>query len=158
MLCHGITTALKHLHDQGIDLNGQVNPRTVLVKRRNASLVPQVVLPEHSNAFNNQAKSYVILAANNLDGKQKDLVALSMTVYFVQTCCQNFNEHSVHGYAEISKKTETFSCIQKIHCATPSRAAMFRTWKNELARALICWIRDKIGQIGTSDVLNHPFF
>jgi len=54
MLSHGITAALNTFHAQLIHLYGQINPRTVLVKKRGPNIVPQVILPEHGNVFNNQ--------------------------------------------------------------------------------------------------------
>ena len=77
ILSHGITAALDTLHVQGIQLSGQLNTRTVLIKQRGPNVVPQVILPEHWNAFNNKCLNYAIINTNTLDGREKDLVAMS---------------------------------------------------------------------------------
>jgi hypothetical protein len=160
VLSHGITAALDHLHVQGIDLNGQINPRTVLVKRRGANAVPQVVLPERWNAFNNLGSRYDITNMTTLDGRKRDLVALCVVLYFVQTCGKNFKGRLVLDYVQdIAQKTASFHAIeQTTHCPAGSNSSLFRTWKNGLAKVLICFILDNIQQIGTPQILKHPFF
>ena len=66
ILSHGITAALDTLHVQGIQLSGQLNPRTVLIKQRGQNVVPQVILPKYWNAFNNECEDYVITNTNTL--------------------------------------------------------------------------------------------
>jgi hypothetical protein len=56
-LSHGITAGLGNLHDQSIVLRGDISTRTILVKQRGT--VPQIVLPERSNCFN-QTPNYSI--------------------------------------------------------------------------------------------------
>ena len=130
VLSHGITAALNHLHVRGIRLNGQINPSTVLVKRRGANAVPQVVLLEHWNVFNNQCNSYDIINMTTLGGRERDLVALCLVLYFVQTCGENFKGRFVLDYAkDIAPQTTSFHSIeQTIRCAAGSDSTLFRRW------------------------------
>jgi hypothetical protein len=99
-LCHGITTALISLHDQGIHLNGHINPRTVMVKRRGQG-VPQITLPERWNVFNNRSQQYSISGADQQDAKRKDLLTWCLVIYFVQSCGQSFGMRVDHNYSNV---------------------------------------------------------
>ena len=160
---HDITEALITLHNQGIHLNGNINPSTVLIQQRGNKTVPTVILPERQryNIFNNKSL-HSIEGGETLDERERDLISFCLLIYFIQTCGHKFEKNFNQNYDKVLKsrgKLQRDLEIEKRCCAAKSSPELkYRMWKNSLAGHLIAYVLEHLGEISTSKLLRHPFY
>ena len=157
---HDITDALISLHNQEIYLDGNINPRTVLVQQRGNNTIPKVILPERYNIFNNECQEYNIKGVEALDERKRDLFSFCLLIYFIQTCGHNFSDQN-YGSVLICPENFERKLEKEERCLaakSSSESRKYRMWKNSLAGHLIAYVLKHLDEISTSKLLRHPFY
>jgi hypothetical protein len=163
-----ISQSLVHLHNRGIYLDGKLNPRTIWVQQIGQDRPAlKIVLPGRENAFNT-GNEYNITWNQNISEQSKDLLSLTLLLFFIQTCGCHFKESSdmsTNMSSDIvltNRTTFLGDILGSEYCSGEVNGSReYRVWKNSLAGHLIDWILENVTNgivLDSEEILKHPFY
>ena len=159
-----ISQSLVHLHNRGIYLDGKLNSRTIWVQQIGQERPAlKIVLPKRENAFN-KSNVYNITWNPNISEQNKDLLSLTLLLFFIQTCGCHFKESTDMSSDIVLTNRTTFIddlSGSEYCCKELQRSCEYRVWKNSLAGHLIDWILENVKNgivLDSEEILKHPFY